>query len=516
MNPRSFGSAALVAALALALAPSAQAQDVPFGTLNSGSTAPMNLQAQNTVVRSQAELDATGLSQLMPRAALVNVDWDKEMLIALVMGPQSSGGYGISAEAIKWRITPFGGPGGPLGGARHLEVQVKKTAPAPGSFVTMAITNPFQLIKLDKTSAPIVFRDAPTAQRLSFKRVDYTESDQLSGSFAGSYETRTISLLDNGGVSVLRTHPVRRYAPITGQASAQELDALSAAVRRARAASIPGQLQIPIVPFQHSFTLDIAGSEPALTGKTSGMTDDYSGYDARLAPVVTIVEAIGKRVEDEFNRAQREVKGTLAVRGGAVYVVEQGGQEVEITPANEAAALRMFAGRVVRLEGQRSGSDAFVLSKVLSPRSTSVAGIAGVSGGRYVLDRSHLEIFPPLPAVKLAGHLSRLAWVARGKRLVVRGWLFDEDKQNPELIVSSVLANAKSARRLWPQGRVNAGDAVEVTYALYGWARVKADQGGASGWMPLRNLSIGEPLAPLHGPAGSTSGAAGAVTGSGN
>ena len=181
-----FGSAAMVAALAVALAPSAQAQDVPFGTLNSGPVAPMSLQAQNTVVRSQAELDSTGLSQLMPRAALVRIDWDKEMLIAVVMGPQRSGGHGISVEAINWRITPFGGgPGAPLGGARHLEVQVKKTYPAPGSIVTMAITNPFQLIKLDKTSAPIVFRDAPTAQRLSFKRVDYTESDQLSGSLAG-------------------------------------------------------------------------------------------------------------------------------------------------------------------------------------------------------------------------------------------------------------------------------------------------------------------------------------------
>ena len=114
-----FGSAAMVAALAVALAPSAQAQDVPFGTLNSGPVAPMSLQAQNTVVRSQAELDSTGLSQLMPRAALVRIDWDKEMLIAVVMGPQRSGGHGISVEAINWRITPFGGgPGAPLGGAQ--------------------------------------------------------------------------------------------------------------------------------------------------------------------------------------------------------------------------------------------------------------------------------------------------------------------------------------------------------------------------------------------------------------
>lgn len=507
MNPRSFGSAALVAALALALAPSAQAQDVPFGTLNSGSTAPMNLQAQNTVVRSQAELDATGLSQLMPRAALVNVDWDKEMLIALVMGPQSSGGYGISAEAIKWRITPFGGPGGPLGGARHLEVQVKKTAPAPGSFVTMAITNPFQLIKLDKTSAPVVFRDAPAAT-LSFKRVDYSESDQLSGSLAGSYETRTISLLDNGAVSILRSHPLIRYAPITGQASAQELSALSAAARDARMASIPGQLQVPIVPFQHSFTLEVSGASAALTGKTSGMTDDFSGYDARLAPVVALMEAIGQRVEDEFNRAQREVAGEVKLQGSAVYVVEQG-QDVEVQPASEAAALRKFAGRVVRLEGQRSGSS-FTVSKLLSPRHTTAAGIAARTPAGYVLDRSHLEIFPPLPPIALEGHLARVAGAARGKRLTVRGWLFDEDKQSPALIVTSVLSNARSARPLWPRGQVNAGDAVEITHVFYGWARVVADQGGASGWLPARNLSIGEPLRPLHGP---TRGASGALTG---
>lgn len=504
-----FGSAAMVAALAVALAPSAQAQDVPFGTLNSGSTAPMSLQAQNTVIRSQAELDSTGLSQLMPRAALVQIDWDKEMLIGLVMGPQSSGGHAISVEAIKWRITPFGGgPGAPLGGARHLEIQVRKTYPAPGDMVTRAITNPFQLIKLDKTSAPIVFRDAPASQRLSFKRVDYSESDQLTGSLAGSYETRTISLLDNGAVSVLRSHPLIRYAPITGQARPGELLALSQAVRRARAASIPGQLQVPIVPFQHSFTLDIAGARPALTGKISGMTDDYSGYDRRLAPVVTLMEAIGQRVEHEFNRAQREVKGTVKVSNGAVYVVDQG-QDVEIQPASEANSLRKFAGRSVRLEGQRNGSS-FTMSKLLSPRNTTAAGIAMVTPQGYVLDRSHLEIFPPLPAIKLEGHLARLAGVARGKRLVVRGWLFDEDKRNPEVIVTSVLANAKSARRLFPQGQVNAGDAVEITHAFYSWARIKADQGGANGWMPLRNLSIGEPLMPLHG---TTRGAAGAVTG---
>lgn len=85
-----------------------------------------------------------------PIPPLPGIDFRKKCVAGIFMGEKESGGYSIAVEAIREfpdRVVVF----------------VKETAPQPGAMVTMALTRPWQAVRLARTSKPVFFKTlAPT------------------------------------------------------------------------------------------------------------------------------------------------------------------------------------------------------------------------------------------------------------------------------------------------------------------------------------------------------------------
>ena len=79
-----------------------------------------------------------------PRPNLPEIDFSKEMAIAVFLGTKNSGGFDIEIMKIKELET-------------HIEVFVKNTRPDPDGMVTMALTSPFHIVKLKKQSKEVKF-----------------------------------------------------------------------------------------------------------------------------------------------------------------------------------------------------------------------------------------------------------------------------------------------------------------------------------------------------------------------
>ena len=87
------GTLLLATVLALSLAPLAAAQGVPFTVVDRGAYAPMDLSSNGFVARSAQEMRDQRIDRLLSASALAGIDWDQDMVVALVMGPRSSGGH---------------------------------------------------------------------------------------------------------------------------------------------------------------------------------------------------------------------------------------------------------------------------------------------------------------------------------------------------------------------------------------------------------------------------------------
>lgn len=72
------------------------------------------------------------------------VDFDSQMVIGVFMGEQSSGGYGIRIDRI-------------IETADSLRVEAVLHRPAPGSMVTLALTQPWVIVRLPRYDGPVRF-----------------------------------------------------------------------------------------------------------------------------------------------------------------------------------------------------------------------------------------------------------------------------------------------------------------------------------------------------------------------
>ncbi|MBL4744950.1 MAG: protease complex subunit PrcB family protein [Flavobacteriaceae bacterium] len=77
-----------------------------------------------------------------PGFDIPEIDYNKQMLFALFMGEKASGGYAISIDHITET-------------ANKLRVFIKERS--PNGIATMAITSPFCIVLLDKSTKEIVF-----------------------------------------------------------------------------------------------------------------------------------------------------------------------------------------------------------------------------------------------------------------------------------------------------------------------------------------------------------------------
>ena len=78
----------------------------------------------------------------IPQPALPLIDFNNDMVIAVFLGTKRSGGYGIQISELRETDN-------------CLEVSVVETA--PGGWVTMALTQPYHLIKTSLTDKEVKF-----------------------------------------------------------------------------------------------------------------------------------------------------------------------------------------------------------------------------------------------------------------------------------------------------------------------------------------------------------------------
>ncbi len=121
--------------------------DVPFTTIDSGSNSGVNVR-HLVAIKDQAEWMALWrrhASNLQPPPTPPNVDFNSEMVVAVFSGERKSGGYGIQVDSIK------------LAGNK-LVVIVSETSPGPGDITMMMITQPYHIVRLGKSTLPVVFQ----------------------------------------------------------------------------------------------------------------------------------------------------------------------------------------------------------------------------------------------------------------------------------------------------------------------------------------------------------------------
>ncbi|MBL4846287.1 MAG: protease complex subunit PrcB family protein [Planctomycetes bacterium] len=492
--------------LTLSLAPLAFAQSVPSTSLNTGDYASPALQG-NYVARSAQEMRAQGLDQLLPPSATTPIDWSREMVLAVVMGRQPSGGHSIRVETVQWRVTPFTTPGGAAGGSRSLEVRVRKRSPS--GFATSVLTNPFQLVKVPKTLSRVVFLDAgPTTSARAFDALALTTSSRQFGSVHA--ESRTVRVRRNGTAQVTRSHPLRRYPPTPAvQLDPSQIRELDRLVRNARAGSLPSVIPAPGFVTSDPFTLSVNARRPALNNLSiQGLVGAYGLLRHRLEPLISYLQTIDQYVVNQASGPQL-TRGRIEVRGSAgwrsVWLVD-GTTRLRVGPQSFAQTLIPLDGYTVELEGSRSaGGVAFQATKMHSPVRQRIRGIARSSAQGPILARRSSPGGPPQADLHLEGDLARLIPRAQGRRVSGDAWVF-AGQANPVALLISLNGNAKRRAPLfWNNQRVNrvsSGDALKITgLNSSGHSVLVSPDSGQAGYMMTRNLSIGELNAPLHGPS---------------
>lgn len=80
----------------------------------------------------------------LPRPELPKIDFETEMVIAVFMGVQKSGSYDIRIVEI-------------LQAEKEIRVMVRQREPSPDTVQTMALTQPYHVVVIEKSPLPIRF-----------------------------------------------------------------------------------------------------------------------------------------------------------------------------------------------------------------------------------------------------------------------------------------------------------------------------------------------------------------------
>jgi hypothetical protein len=108
--------------------------------------------------RREVVRDEAGWAQLWaeihegvtPQPALPPVDFSRDMLIAVATGTRPTGGFDIKVR----RVTR---------GGERLEVAVHETCPAPGDRVSMGLTQPVEVVRLERLAQAPTFQETRSA-----------------------------------------------------------------------------------------------------------------------------------------------------------------------------------------------------------------------------------------------------------------------------------------------------------------------------------------------------------------
>jgi hypothetical protein len=101
----------------------------------------------------EADKATAHLAQLMK---VESIDWSKQMVIVISGGTQRTGGYSVEVKSLEVKDG-------------KLIVNWKLNSPAPGSFVTQALTTPMVAVLVDRFEGEIVYEPklpAPGGKKL--------------------------------------------------------------------------------------------------------------------------------------------------------------------------------------------------------------------------------------------------------------------------------------------------------------------------------------------------------------
>jgi PrcB C-terminal len=125
--------------------PAEKGTDVKFATVQTGTQGGPEKAEQSvaTTPEEWAKLWKNYRRNLVPAPALPEVNFEKEMIVAVAMGTKPSGGYAIAIKRIEKTD-------------KGVVVHYRETAPAPGGIGIAVLTQPFHIIRLEK-GGPVTF-----------------------------------------------------------------------------------------------------------------------------------------------------------------------------------------------------------------------------------------------------------------------------------------------------------------------------------------------------------------------
>lgn len=128
-----------------------EGDNIAFQTLITASQSNIE-KPQQTIISSQKQLQQV-FSEInktrKPGIPIPEINFNDEVVVFINMGQSSTGGYSVEVESIK-KIND------------EIVVFVGGDSPEPNDNVTMVITTPFTMVKLNKQKLPIVFKPSKT------------------------------------------------------------------------------------------------------------------------------------------------------------------------------------------------------------------------------------------------------------------------------------------------------------------------------------------------------------------
>jgi len=110
-------------------------------------------EAGQRVVRTQAEWEQLWgrmTSNQVPSPPAPRVDWTKEMVVALFMGERPTGGFHTAIKSVTTS-------------AKEVTVTYEESAPAPDAITIQALTQPYAVAVIPRSSLPVRFALAGSA-----------------------------------------------------------------------------------------------------------------------------------------------------------------------------------------------------------------------------------------------------------------------------------------------------------------------------------------------------------------
>lgn len=118
-----------------------------FETIDKGSYSGHGLRKDYVIKDDQSWKDIwdTTYGIYIPRREAPEIDFRKDMIIAVYMGMQTTGGHSIEIQKI-------------LENKKSIDVLVEEHSPKPGFMYTQALTQPYHIVKTEMSKKKVKFK----------------------------------------------------------------------------------------------------------------------------------------------------------------------------------------------------------------------------------------------------------------------------------------------------------------------------------------------------------------------